>query len=127
VDNTRKQKLFRFLGLMLAAGAILQLERPLSRILQNEQISHVVIAVAAFASIPILHRIWPVGEEKPPSLGKWAIFLAVLLVGLTALDLPSSWKHDHQRLDYVLVRWLLPIGVILLCLAVRLRGPKNTS
>jgi peptidoglycan/LPS O-acetylase OafA/YrhL len=127
VDDTRNQKLFRFLTLILVASAILWFEHPLSRILQSDPIAHVATTVAALACIPILYRIWRVGEEKRPSFGKWAIFLAVLSVGLTAIHLTSSWKDDHPRLYFALYGWALPIATFLACLAIILRGPKKPS
>jgi hypothetical protein len=137
MDKIRNQKVARFLVLMIVAGIILWGQDRLSLAPQNERIAQIVTAVAVFACIPLLLKIWPVGVEKPPSMLKWSAFLIILSVGLLALNPPATWlltlRHDHPRFAELVASlgsrfwgWPVITLVFLICLAARLRGTNAT-
>src|ERR1700730_8120542 len=89
MDNIQKRKSARFIALVVLAMAILELQHPLSGILQGRTIAHIVTIASAFAMIPVLVKIWRVDGEKPFTVRTWLtwlVFLVLLVVGLIVID-----------------------------------------
>jgi hypothetical protein len=134
VDNVQTQKSLRFIVLMLVLGAIFLAGHALAGATHEQKTIRIGATVAAFLSIPVLYRFWPVTGEKSISPRIWLIFLALLTLGLVMLDLPDSWVREHPRLTEPIARlgsalggWLLPVLIVLVGAGLRLLRTRKTS
>jgi hypothetical protein len=98
----------------------------------GEKLILIAISLAAYATIPVVFRMWPIPGKKEISATRWGAYLALLAAGLVVINfhLTRPWFERHPRIEhideivshfiYAMGGWLVPLLAVSIGIAVTL-------
>ena len=102
-DILKDSKWVRVAAILFIAFGVLQKPVPWSTQTVRHELVEIAIGGLAVAVIPIVAKLWPIKGEQPISLKKWALIIALMVVGGVVIKFQDIWFPDHPSIG----KWLV--------------------